>query len=88
MSNARFSAPRGRCKGGVITCWVCGKRTRETGHDESGLLMCRVRIIIAEAINEESDYGLTRAQWWALCIDRGVTPAEKAARGYTAPQGV
>lgn len=38
-------------------CDICGKRTRETGHSESGVGLCAKCLEECELENEHSDYG-------------------------------
>ncbi len=44
-------------QGGMITCRICGKLTRDTGHDEADLELCRKCIADCHVENAEADYG-------------------------------
>jgi len=51
---AKFQGGRA---GATYTCHACGKQTRETGLEESGLDLCRKCLTMAYADNAHSDYG-------------------------------
>jgi ribosomal protein S14 len=50
-------------RGGVITCLVCGRKTRETGKDETNLEMCRFCIRENEWLNSFSDGEITEEEY-------------------------
>lgn len=62
-------------KGGVITCLVCGRNTRETGEGESSLEMCRFCIKENEWENALSDGDITQEEF-----DEIVAEIEKKRR--------
>tara|TARA_R110002051_G_C8706951_1_gene495154 strand:- start:992 stop:1159 length:168 start_codon:yes stop_codon:yes gene_type:complete len=39
-------------EGSVYTCRICKKRTRETGHDESSVQLCKACLLEAQDENE------------------------------------
>ncbi len=41
----------------TFTCKCCGKRTRETGHHEAAVEMCKKCLFEAYVENAASDYG-------------------------------
>ncbi|MCK5547657.1 MAG: hypothetical protein KAI64_01490 [Thermoplasmata archaeon] len=47
----------------MITCVVCGRKTRETGMDETSLEMCRFCIKDNYAENEYSDGEITEQEY-------------------------
>lgn len=49
--------------GGVITCIACGRKTRETGVDETSLQMCRFCIKENEWENALSDGDITQEEF-------------------------
>lgn len=62
-SRSRFRSGRGSRKGGVIKCLVCGKDTRDTGHDEGSLEMCKWCIRKNEVLNSFSDGTITEEEY-------------------------
>lgn len=44
-------------RNGCFTCRQCKKRTRDTGHDEAAVELCKRCLFEAYAENAESDYG-------------------------------
>lgn len=52
--NNRFISTR---NGSTYICHICGKRTRESGNDESSLQLCLACNLKAEIHNMISDYG-------------------------------
>lgn len=42
-------------RGGCYTCLACGKKTRDTGHDEAGVELCRKCYDEAGAENRRAD---------------------------------
>lgn len=42
---------------GAFTCHACGKLTRDTGHDEGALQLCKRCLFESYAENARSDYG-------------------------------
>jgi len=57
--NNRFRSTR---NGSTYICENCGKRTRESGNDESSLKMCLACSLEGEIQNMMSDYGFTDEQ--------------------------
>ena len=53
--NAGFDRTNPWCKTTYI-CDNCGKRTRETGHSESGVGLCKACFIEAGEYNTHTDY--------------------------------
>lgn len=56
-------------KGSTFTCTVCGKRTRETGHDESSLEQCAFCYIEGGLENSLSDGFITQEEFDATMTD-------------------
>ena len=41
----------------TFNCGICGKLTRDTGHDEAAVELCKKCLFKCYAENAESDYG-------------------------------
>lgn len=57
MAANRFSSRVFRTGAATFACGACGKITRDTGHDEEALQLCRRCLLTAYADNATSDYG-------------------------------
>jgi hypothetical protein len=55
--NRRFVKRGDPATSGVYTCWMCGKKTRETGEGESSFELCKRCLHITQMENEHFDYG-------------------------------
>jgi len=55
-NNSHFGRKQLGTAGGAYTCHNCGKRTRETGHEESNLELCAFCLWQTYAINAVGDY--------------------------------
>lgn len=53
-ANNRFNGGR---MGAVFKCDICGKQTRDTGHDEASLGMCKRCLFECYVDNAAADYG-------------------------------
>ena len=54
-NNSRFQSSPFRGLGPTYICVACGKRTRETGHDESSCELCKSCYLDCLMDNEHSD---------------------------------
>ena len=54
---------------GAFTCDACGKLTRETGHDEASLKLCKRCLFEAYVENTRSDYGVDSEEHRAALAD-------------------
>ena len=56
MCNSNNNRFRSTINGSTYICHNCGKRTRETGHEESNLELCAFCLWQTYAMNAVSDY--------------------------------
>jgi hypothetical protein len=62
---------------GCFKCESCGKTTRDTGHDESMLRMCRLCVVVSYTENSISDgYVTTLDDARAVFLANGGRPEE------------
>lgn len=67
--NSRFQPGIGNAPGGVYECYLCHRKTRDTGYGESSVGLCRFCYEEAETENEFSDETITEEEYRAKLAD-------------------
>ena len=79
MNRSQFQRGTYRNKGGAFKCEICGRRTRETGEDETALQQCRFCIWEGYAENDLADGVTTEEEYKARMAE--IAEKRKAADG-------